>query len=138
MPLNSESLIESNLSDENKSRSELYAEVNKLRAELTALYKAAEKGTDELCKSEERFSLAMRGANDGLWDWDLETDAVYYSPRWKSMLGFEEDELENSYKTWECLVHDEDKNFVLQNVRRYIAGQVESFDVEMRMQHKKG
>ena len=61
-------------------------------------YKFAEKN---LKKSEERFNLALTGTNDGLWDWDLRTDHVYYSPRWKSMLGYEDDELKNHISTWE-------------------------------------
>jgi len=68
-----------------------------------------EQSATELYKSEERFSLAMRGANDGLWDWNLETDEVYYSPRWKSMLGYGEDELEHNLDTWASLVYQEDK-----------------------------
>lgn len=93
---------------------------------------------EKLQKSEERFSLAMRGANDGLWDWNLETDEVYYSPRWKSMLGYENDELSNDLATWENLVHPADKEKVLQMVQDYVVGKMDVYDVEMRMQHKAG
>lgn len=92
----------------------------------------------ELKKSEERFRLAMLGANDGLWDWNLETDSVYYSSRWKSMLGYEEHELENTFATWEKLVFCEDKEMVLQKVEDNLAGTTKSFEVEMRMNHKDG
>ncbi len=93
---------------------------------------------EKLQKSEERFSLAMRGANDGLWDWNLETNEVYYSPRWKSMLGYENDELTNDLNTWQSLVHPDDKNMVLNMVRDYLVGKATSFEIEMRMQHKDG
>ena len=93
---------------------------------------------EKLQISEERFSLAMRGANDGLWDWNLETDEVYYSPRWKSMLGYRNDELTNDFSTWQNLVHPNDKDRVLQMVQDYLVDKIDSFDVEMRMQHKAG
>ena len=93
---------------------------------------------EKLKKSEEQFSLAMRGANDGLWDWNLETDEVYYSPRWKSMLGYGKDELDNNIHTWASLVHPDDKDIVLEKVQNYLIGKTASFEVEMRMQHKDG
>jgi len=93
---------------------------------------------EKLKQSEERFSLAMRGANDGLWDWNLVTDEVYYSPRWKSMLGYEEDELDNNLNTWTTLFHPDDKDMVLGRVQDYLAGRAETFEIEIRMQHKDG
>ncbi|ABW26299.1 bifunctional diguanylate cyclase/phosphodiesterase [Acaryochloris marina] len=93
---------------------------------------------EKLQQSEERFLLAMRGANDGLWDWNLETDEVYYSPRWKSMLGYENDELAHDLSTWENLVHPDDKKKALALVEDYLDGKSDAFDVEMRMQHKAG
>ncbi|AFY40482.1 diguanylate cyclase/phosphodiesterase with PAS/PAC sensor(s) [[Leptolyngbya] sp. PCC 7376] len=96
------------------------------------------KSEESLGHREERFSLAMRGANDGLWDWNLETNETYYSPRWKSMLGYEEEELENQFSTWEKLVHPDDKNIVLDRVQDYLAGAIDAFEVEMRMIHKDG
>lgn len=88
--------------------------------------------------NEERFRLALHGANDGLWDWDLETDEVYYSPRWKSMLGYEEDELPNDFDTWANLVHPDEKNAILGKVREYLSGKSQSFEAEMMMKHKDG
>ena len=62
----------------------------------------------ELTNSEERLKLAMNATSDGLWDWDLKTDVIYYSPRWKLMLGYEDHELENGFDTWAALVDQED------------------------------
>jgi len=92
----------------------------------------------ESYEREERFSLAMQGANAGLWDWNFETDEVYYSPRWKKMLGFGPDELEGNIQTWEALVHPDDKDRVLSKVQDYLTGDADAFEVEMRMSHKKG
>lgn len=122
----------------NRSKSQLLGEIQRLHTELAAVNLMTEKRTTELYISEERFSLAMRGANDGLWDWNLETDEVYYSPRWKSMLGYGENELDNNLNTWANLVHPDDKDIVLEKVQNYLDGQADSFEVEMRMRHKDG
>lgn len=88
--------------------------------------------------SEERFRLAMQGANDGIWDWDLLTGVVYFSPRWKSMLGYADDELGNHFETWARLVHPDDRETTLGLVRAYIEGRADRFETEMRMRHKNG
>lgn len=97
--------------------------------------KLAEK---DLAKSEERFSLAMKGANDGLWDWDLKTNELYFSPRWKTMIGFTEDELENRFETWENLVHPDDIGQAKTCIDDYLAGKTSNYEVEFRMRHKEG
>ena len=99
---------------------------------------ACRESQEKLQNSEERFSLAIRGANDGLWDWNLETNEVYYSPRWKSMLGYKNDELINDFNAWQNLVHPDDKDMVLSVVQDYLVGKADSLNVEMRMQHKAG
>ncbi|MBI5848915.1 MAG: PAS domain S-box protein [Nitrospirae bacterium] len=93
---------------------------------------------EKLLKSEERFRLAMQGANDGLWDWNLLTDEVYYSPRWKSMLGYAEDELDNTLDTWKRLVSPVDQDTTLALVGEVVEGHMDKFEVEFRMQHKGG
>ncbi len=94
--------------------------------------------SSEICDNEERISLAMRGSNDGVWDWNLETNEVYYSPRWKSMLGYNEDELQATIDTWKAHVHPDDRDYVLEKAQDYLEGRSESFEVEMRMIHKDG
>ena len=108
----------------------MYKNNNPLHSNINAEY--------ELVLREERLSLALKGANDGLWDWNLETDEVYYSPRWKSMLGYAEDELANHLDTWISLVHPDDRDRVLRTIDDHLSGNADSFEVEMRMQHKDG
>ncbi|MEN8177657.1 MAG: response regulator [Pseudomonadota bacterium] len=93
---------------------------------------------EALRASEERFELAMRAANDGLWDWNLQTNAVYYSPRWKSMLGYRDHELENAFNTWEQLVDADDKTKTFALIEDCAAGKSEGFVIEFRMRHKQG
>ena len=88
--------------------------------------------------SEERFDLAMRAANDGLWDWDLRTNAVYFSPRWKSMLGYRDDELENAFSIWEQLTDAEGRAKTMALIEDCNAGRAEGFSTEFRMRHKAG
>jgi diguanylate cyclase (GGDEF)-like protein/PAS domain S-box-containing protein len=91
-----------------------------------------------LRKSEERFELAMRGANDGLYDWNLQGNEIYYSPRWKRMLGFEDDELPNEFSTWESLVDQKDRERYYEMLTDYINGRRDNFYIEFKMRHKAG
>jgi len=111
---------------------------DKLKLVVDNMKDEVERHTTAIHKSNERFLLTMRGANDGVWDWNLETNEVYYSPRWKSMLGYEESELDDKFDTWAMLVHPNDKDRVIEKVQDYVKGRADSFEVEMRMRHKKG
>jgi PAS domain S-box-containing protein len=91
-----------------------------------------------LRESEERFTLAVQGSDAGIWDWDLRTNQVYFSPRWKSMLGYGEDELRNEFDEWESRLHSEDRERALETVRAYLDGQSADFELEHRLRHKDG
>ncbi|MBE7495109.1 MAG: response regulator [Verrucomicrobiaceae bacterium] len=92
----------------------------------------------DLAASEERFALAVRGTNDGIWDWDIRTNKVFFSPRWKAMIGYEDEELPNEFSTFETRVHPEDHDRVMQAVNDYLYGPLERYAVEFRFQHKDG
>jgi PAS domain S-box-containing protein len=96
------------------------------------------KAMAELRASEERLRLAVRAANIGLWDWNLKTNAVVYSPEWKAQLGYDEGELGNELQEWESRVHPDDLGPSLGSVRQTIAGPDSSHEIEFRMRHKDG
>ena len=88
---------------------------------------------DALRRSEERYSLAARGANDGLWDWDLVSDSVYYSPRWYQMLDLDEHDHGDTPAVWLDRVHQDDLGLVTQRIREHIEGTVRSFECPHRV-----
>jgi diguanylate cyclase (GGDEF)-like protein/PAS domain S-box-containing protein len=86
---------------------------------------------------EERNELAMHTGNDGLWDFDAETNRVYFSPRWKAMLGFSEGDMNNS-PDWRQLVHPDDMPRVQAAIRDHVAGKTPMFESIHRMRHRSG
>ncbi|MBI3696498.1 MAG: EAL domain-containing protein [Acidobacteria bacterium] len=93
---------------------------------------------EALRESEKRYKLAVNGANDGLWDWNLQTGEVYYSPRWKSMLGYEEAEIGSRPDEWFSRVHPEDLGRLKMEIGVHLEGQNQNFQHEHRMCHKDG
>lgn len=65
----------------------------------------------------EQFELAIKGSNDGIWDWDIRTNEMYISPKWKEQLGYNEDELKSKYEAFQNLICDYDKDLV--NKKRF-------------------
>jgi len=97
--------------------------------------KRAEKALREI---DERFDLAINASNDGLFDWNLETNRIYYSPRWKSILGYEDHEIPNDFSVWETATEPEDVKRSWELQHKLIAGQIDRFAVEFKMKHKHG
>lgn len=92
----------------------------------------------ELNEVREHYSLASESANDGVWDFDLRTNATYFSPRWKSMLGFDHDEFVNATPDWRKLVHPDDMIQVQSSIREHLAGTIPQFESVHRMRHTNG
>ena len=92
----------------------------------------------ELALSEERWKLALDGAGDGVWDWDLLNGDVYYSSRWKKMLGYEDDEITDTAEELIRRIHPEDRDDVSDNTMRYVTDGSPVHQVEFRLRHKDG
>ena len=88
-----------------------------------------------LRESEERYAIAVRGANDGLWDWNLKTGKVYFSPRWSSMLGFDDGEIGNTLEEWFGRVHPRDLPQLQTAISCHINGNTPHFECEYRIRH---
>ncbi|MEO7714903.1 MAG: amino acid permease [Capsulimonas sp.] len=92
----------------------------------------------ELVGSNERYELAVQGSKDGLWDWNIQDNTIYFSPRWKSILGFQDEEIENCLESWRDLVHPDDLEPVSECIDDYLYGRRQDYEIEFRMLHKDG
>jgi diguanylate cyclase (GGDEF)-like protein/PAS domain S-box-containing protein len=96
------------------------------------------RAVESLRESEERYALAMRGANDGLWDWNLTTNQVYWSPRWKTMLGYEETGIGSGPEEWFSRVHHDDLTRVRDGVQAHLSNGRGHYESEHRILHRDG
>ena len=90
---------------------------------------------EELAASRERFALAVRGSTDGIWDWDIGTDEIYFSSRFKRLLGYSYDELEDRFEEWEKRMHPDDRDMALAAFENHLKYE-SPFDVEYRLRCK--
>ncbi len=91
-----------------------------------------------LAESEERHALALQGANDGLWDWDVRADRLYFSPRWKAMIGYPEADIGDAPGEWLGRVHPDDRAGLTQALEGHLNGATQHFESEHRIQHRDG
>ena len=97
------------------------------------------KQTEEaLQRSEERYALAARAANDGLWDWDLKEDTIFFSTRWKAALGYSEQEIVPRPAEWLDRIHVEDRPRFDEALDDHLQGRTPHFKAEYRMRHRDG
>ena len=99
---------------------------------------ARREAQERLEESEQRYALAARGANDGLWDWNLKTNSVYYSARWRSMIGIEDGVFSESPEEWLGRVHSEDVISLRKRLADHLEGRVPHFECEYRIRHASG
>ena len=88
--------------------------------------------------SKEQWLFALEGSGEGVWEWNPQTNDAVYSKQWKLMLGYQGNELQNSYKEWDKLLHPDDKMTVYATMNKYLKGEITNFEVECRLLCKNG
>jgi len=116
---------------EEQEKGKLRQLIQKKTAQLTKL-------NEKLQGSEKRFKIAMEATKDGLWDWDIQTDEVYFSPGYSAMLGYDSSKVPSHVNSWKDIIHPEDREKVLKVNMDCIENRCEHFKVEYRMQTKNG
>ena len=86
----------------------------------------------------EQMELAFSASRDGLWDWDIKNNTYYFSPRWKEMLGYKDDELKNNLVTWQSLIHPDDIEEANEEIQRNLGGKTDDYEHKHRLLHKDG
>ncbi len=124
--------------NDNKPIVSFFSEVIAIQSHLSDFDKRLQLSEKQLNDSQQRWLFAVEVSRNGIWDWNLTTDEVFLSDRWKEMLGYHSDELKSELKTWQKLLHPEDKAEALNSLHKYLNGKEEEFESVHRLKHKLG
>jgi len=116
----------------------LIGSFNDMLSQIESREKALQAALSSLRESDERYALAARGANDGLWDWDLISNRIYFSPRWGQMLGYDESDQWSDPEEWFSRIHPADCARVRAEIAAHCEDKTSEFVSEYRMLHKSG
>lgn len=117
---------------------QLIGSFNDMLSEIESREKALQAALTSLRESDERYTLAARGANDGLWDWDLVANRIYFSPRWGQMLGCAESDRWSDPEEWFSRIHPADRARVRAEIAAHCEDKTSEFVSEYRMLHTSG
>ena len=109
--------------------------------DVTEQSRAAEKqrlAEQALATAEERWKFALEGSGDGVWDWDAQSNKVFYSPRWKNMMGYAEHEIGDSVEEWTSRIHPDHQPQMMAELRRHLRGETPLYQSEHRVRHRDG
>ncbi|MEI6064855.1 MAG: PAS domain-containing protein, partial [Pseudanabaena sp. ELA748] len=95
--------------------------------------------TENVAKANaEREQYALEGSGEGIWDWNVQTNEVFFSPRWKAILGFEDSEIKNDFSEWDIRVHPDDREKAYAEIAKHLRGETKQYEIEHRLQCKDG
>ncbi len=129
------------MENQHKTKEELIKELKRLGQQNNELKKLVTSLTEAVKKSHnEQMSwvYAMEGNRDGVWDWNAVTDEVFFSTRWKEMIGYNEDEITNNLSEWDKRVHPDDREVVYADLNSHLNGETPYYHNEHRLQCKDG
>ncbi|MCY6957118.1 GGDEF domain-containing phosphodiesterase [Clostridium brassicae] len=129
---------EKRLEEEYIELSAVYEELTATEEELRIQYNELQEKEELLRKSEERYQLALLAAKDGIYDFDIKNNKMFYSNSWKNMLGYQDEDIEDSYDVWESLIHPLDKQRVVEEMNKYLNKEINSYNIEYRFKNKDG
>jgi len=99
----------------------------------------AKKNTEQALKeSEDRWQFALEGCGDGVWDWNIQTNDIFYSKQWKQIIGFGENEIEDDLSTRDKRIHPDDKDLVINEIQKHLNGDTPQYVAEYRVLSKYG
>jgi PAS domain S-box-containing protein len=113
-------------------------ELGILGNDFNEMLEVIQSSEQQLYKREERLELALRGANDGIWDWQLHNDSMYVSSRWKQMLGVEETIFDCRFSSWQQHIHPSDLENMLQDLQKHLRGETALYENMHRARHQSG
>jgi PAS domain S-box-containing protein len=111
------------MKDKAKTREQLINQLIELREKVSKLEaKTAQlkKTNEQLVEKEERFELALKASQDGLWDWNIKDQDEDWLPQYKKILGYQDDEIEPNFEKWESMLHPDDRKYVMELMRNYL------------------
>lgn len=121
-----------------KADENVVQEISELSHEFNTLIETLNKSEILIAELNERQQLALSASNDGIWDWNLLTNSVYFSTRWKEMLGYAKEELPHDFSEWRSRLHPEDLEKTLQAIQDSTDGKIERYQEVYRLKHKDG
>lgn len=115
-----------------------HEEMTAMNEELMEQNTQLEEQRNKILISEQRYELAVEGANDGIWDWDLKNNVYFFSDKWKKSLGYEKDELENTIERWKKLCHPDDWEHIYLKIQNYLKDARGIYETTYRVLNKSG